>query len=498
MKKSDREIMEILEAYDLTRCAHSAAELAGCDPKTVRRYVAARDAGQDPHAPVVRASIVDAWRDKIEELVEHSKGTVRADVVHERLVAMGFAGSQRTIRRAVAEAKRSWRAGNRRVYRPWIVEPGMWLQFDWGHGPRVGGKVTMLFCAWLAWSRFRVVIPTWDRTMPTMLACVDQTLRRVGGAPTYLLSDNERTVTIERVAGVGIRHPQLVAAGRHYGVSVLACEPFDPESKGGSENTVKLAKADLVPTSANLREGYTRFAELEEACEAFCDKVNGRVHRETARRPVEALVEERVRLHVLPAEPYAVALGEKRTVDDSQCVRFGSVRYSTPPGHVDSQVWCRVHGEQLVIVAHTAAGLREIARHQLSTPGNPQILDEHYPHHPASPVPRVPRPAPTSASEREFLALGAGAHAWLIEAGAHGAQRVRSKMAGAVELAALVDAQLVDQALGIAAAAGRFADGDVISIVEHLAAGGSMATVIPVDETHSVQPGTDVWKEFGR
>jgi hypothetical protein len=43
--KSDREIMEILESYDLTRCAHSAAQLAGCDAKTVKRYVALRDAG---------------------------------------------------------------------------------------------------------------------------------------------------------------------------------------------------------------------------------------------------------------------------------------------------------------------------------------------------------------------------------------------------------------------------------------------------------------------
>jgi hypothetical protein len=33
--KSDREIMEILEAFDLTRCAWSAAQLVGCDPKTV-------------------------------------------------------------------------------------------------------------------------------------------------------------------------------------------------------------------------------------------------------------------------------------------------------------------------------------------------------------------------------------------------------------------------------------------------------------------------------
>jgi hypothetical protein len=48
--KPGREIMEILEAYDLTGCAHSAAQLAGTDRKTVARYVALREAGSDPLA----------------------------------------------------------------------------------------------------------------------------------------------------------------------------------------------------------------------------------------------------------------------------------------------------------------------------------------------------------------------------------------------------------------------------------------------------------------
>jgi hypothetical protein len=72
----------------------------------------------------------------------------------------------------VARAKERWRAGHRRTYRPWITEPGLWLQFGWGWGPKVPGpggggeRETLLFCAWLAWSRFRVVIPVWDRTCP--------------------------------------------------------------------------------------------------------------------------------------------------------------------------------------------------------------------------------------------------------------------------------------------------------------------------------------------
>ena len=238
MQKSDREIMEILEAFDLTRCSHSAAELAGCDPKTVARYVDARDTGADPNIRLARPMLVDRHRAKIEELVERSGGRVRADVVHERLCALDpahpYAASERTTRRAVRAAKAAFRSGRRRTYRPWITEPGMWLQFDWGKGPMIDGRLTLLFCAWLAWSRFRVVIPTWDRTLGSLLACLDATLRQVGGAPTYALTDNEKTVTIDRIAGIGVRHPEIVAAGRHYGVEVNACVPFDPESKGGS------------------------------------------------------------------------------------------------------------------------------------------------------------------------------------------------------------------------------------------------------------------------
>ena len=79
-----------------------------------------------------RPRLIDPFLEKIEELVERSKADVRSDVVHQRLVAMGFTGDARTTRRAMAEAKAAWRAGHRRRYRPWVPEPGMWCQFDSG------------------------------------------------------------------------------------------------------------------------------------------------------------------------------------------------------------------------------------------------------------------------------------------------------------------------------------------------------------------------------
>jgi transposase len=489
--------MQILEAFDLTQCAHSAAELAGVDEKTVARYVALRDAGGNPFVPARRPRAIDPFMDKIEEMVDKSKGEVRADVVHRKLAAMGFVGTDRSTRRAVAEVKSAWNAGHRRKYRPWIPEPGMWLQHDWGEGPRVAGRRTQLFCAWLAWSRFRVVLPSWDQSLGSLVACIDATLRRVGGAPTYLLTDNPRTVTVDRIAGVPVRHPEMVAAGLHYGCKVETCRPFDPESKGGTEHTVKIAKADLVPTSANLLADYNSFAELVDACIEWCERVNARVHREIAVAPIERLAIERQHLHVLPGEPHAIALGAERLVDDDQTIRWGTVPYSTPDGHQGRKVWARVVGNELVITGRTPAGIAEIVRHELSTPGHPRIVDAHYPHHPGGNGPRTPKIRPRTEAEIAFLDLGEGARRWLVEAAATGVSRIRAKMARAVELAAVLGAGRVDEALGLAAIAGRFAEDDLASICDHLHAHRAPTDVVVADEAYSAQPGTGAWDRFG-
>ncbi len=282
------EIMEMLEAFDLTGSLRDAGELAGCSHHTVGRYVAAREAGGLSDRAASRPQLIDEFLPKVEEWMQRSGGKIRADKVHEKLVAVGYRGSERTTRRAVAEVRRAFKAGRVRVHRPWVTEPGMWLQYDFGDGPMVGGVKTTLFCAWLAWARFRVVLAILDKTAPSVFAALDVTLRRLGGAPTYVLTDNEKTVTVEHVAGMAVCNPVMVDFARHYRVTVHTCEPADPASKGGSESTVKLAKADLVPKDTNLRGEYATFAELEAACEAFCEQVNARVHRVTRRVPRRA------------------------------------------------------------------------------------------------------------------------------------------------------------------------------------------------------------------
>ena len=284
---------------------------------------------------------------------------------------------------------------------------------------------TALFCLWLAWSRFRVVLPLLDKSAPSVWAAVDVALRRAGGVPAYLLTDNEKTVTVEHVAGIPVRNPGAVEFGRYYGLTVATCVPYDPASKGGSESTVKIAKADLVPTDANLLPEYASFAELEAACLEFCGQVNARPHRITRRAPAEMLAEERARLHPVPAAPFTAALGVTRKADALSLVTFEGGQYSVPHELAGQPVWVRRHGEQVVITHAGPAGPAEVARHLVTAPGSPRVDDAHYPPAPPGALNRTPRAR--TAAEAQFQGIGNGAGLWLAEAAAAGASRVRPR-----------------------------------------------------------------------
>lgn len=498
--KSAEEIMEILDSYDLTGSFRAAGELAGCSHHTVAAYVARRDAGGVVPGSAPRPQLIDPFLAKMEEWVEQSKGKIRGDRAHDKLQALGYAGSERTTRRALAQVKKDFRAGRRRVHRPWVTEPGMWVQYDYGDGPVIGGVKTVLFCAWLAWSRFRVVIPLLDKTFPSVFAALDVTFRALGGAPTYVLTDNEKTVTVEHIAGLPVRNPQMVALARHYAVTVHTCRPADPASKGGSEATVKLAKADLVPTDANLLAEYASFAELEAACEAFCEEVNTRPHRVTRRAPVEMLAEERAYLHRLPPAPYTVAFGVTRVVpDNTPMVSFEAGAYSVPHTLLGETVWVRTRGvgaEEEVIIVHLGKdGPLEVARHPRATPGQPRINDDHFPPQPVGALDRVPRAK--NPGEAEFLAIGDGARLWLAEATAAGTTKIRVKMAQAVSLSKLFDPIEVDWALGHAAVHARFAEGDLSSILDHHASTPGVGEHRACEDA-SLSQGTTGWARLGQ
>ena len=300
-------------------------------------------------------------------------------------------GSERSTRRAVAQVKAAWRLGHVRVHRPWVTEPGMWLQYDFGDGPRIDGVKTVLFVAWLAWSRFRVVIALRDKTAPSVFAALDRCFRLLGGAPTYVLTDNEKTVTIEHVAGIPVRNQQTVAFARHYGVTRADLPAGGPglQGRGGSVGEDRQGRP--------RPEGHqpARRVRLLRRAGGGVRGVHGRgQHPGAPGHPPQTRGDAGRGSAPAAPGPGHRAHGRVRpgphVPANTPMVTFENGQYSVPAHLLGARVWVRAHGtgpdEQVIIVHDGAAGPVEVARHGRARPGIPAINDEHFP----GPRPRIP------------------------------------------------------------------------------------------------------------
>jgi len=462
--------MNIVDAYRRTGSYRAAAAICGVNHKTVRRVVERAQRGRFERAPAPRRTRnTDVVLSLIEERVRQTDGRISAKRLLAEARAAGYGGSARNLRRAVARAKAEWRR-RRRVFRPWVPKPGEHLVIDWGTEDGL-----QVFCAVLAWSRFRFVRFATDQRRATTLRLLAECFEALGGVPAVVLSDRMGCLKATTVAGLVVPHPDYVRFAAHYGFRPDFCEPADPESKGMVESLVGYAKRDLVVGLGPFRD----VGEANEAAPGWCEEVNGRLHSEIQAVPSKRLEQERELLRPLPRLRPAITAGTERKVDRLSTVRFGSARYSVPATLVGTRVRVLVEAREVAIFA---AG-REIARHLLIAPGEVSIDDEHYGGPRARPVRAI---RPRSAPERAFLELGAAAEDFLRAAAAAGTPRLATELAQINELAAAWGPDAVSGAIARALAFRRFTCADVASILEAggglpcpVAAGGSLFIEAP-------------------
>lgn len=295
----------------------------------------------------------------------------------------------------------------------------------------------------------------------------------------------------DRVAGLAVKNPLMVAFARHYGTSVELCERADPQTKGGSEATVKIAKGDLVPTDANLLPDYANWNRLGDECEAFLERVNARPHAVTKRPPLEMLEVERGFLHPMPKQPFSFAFGRTRKVSDTALVAWRGAWYSVPHQLAGESVLVRERGDTVIVTAAAGDGFREAARHRLAGRGQRVVDESHYPPAPAGPLNRRPRPG--NATEEEFLGIGPNAALWLKAASAAGTSRLKERLEEIVQLARLDGREAIDDALAVAAAAGRFGFGDI----EQISVSVPPGPWYRAGPDRFLQNGTSAWRNFG-
>jgi transposase len=444
--------MDIIAAYREVGTYRGAAEITGTTHKTVRRVLARHEATSAVPARKLRARNYDAVAELVAARVKSSSGRISAKRLLPAARAAGYGGSARNFRRLVAERKRLWREEHHRGRRPAVWSPGEHLVIDWG--AEFGLHV---FCAVLAWSRFRFVRFAADERSETTLGLLAECFETLGGVPGTVLADRMGCLKGGVVANVVVPTAEYVRFAGHYGFRPDFCEAADPESKGIVENLVGYAKADLMVPQVPFGD----LTAANAAAAAWCAEVNGVVHSEICAVPAERLQAERELLAPLPSLRASIGKTVTRTVDRLSCVRFASARYSVPVALIGTRVQVRVDDGRLLAVMDGAGQV--VTEHPLVAPGEVSVRDEHY----GGPRPDTPRRAvrPKTAAEKEFCSLGPVAEAFITGAAASGSTRLGTDLAELNTLRAAHGDEQFLAALDRAVAFGRWRPADVRSIL---------------------------------
>ena len=178
----------------------------------------------------------------VAERVAKSAGRISAKRLLPIARAAGYEGSERNLRRLVANEKMLWRSKNHSGRRPAVWSPGEYLVIDWAQA----APGLFLFCAVLAFSRWRFVRFTTDQRASTTLALIAETLAPIGGGPARVLADRMACLKGGVVADVVVPTADYVRLAGHYGFAPDFCHANDPQSKGIVEHLCGYAQRDLA------------------------------------------------------------------------------------------------------------------------------------------------------------------------------------------------------------------------------------------------------------
>lgn len=378
-------LREIVLIHDLKKQGLSVtaiARMAGCDRKTVRKYLelGLEAPSYGPREP--RARAIEPFEDYLRERVQAFPDLTGARLLRE-IRKMGYGGGYT----AVTDYLRSVRPDRRtRFERRFETPPGKQAQVDFAEfsvgftdEPGITRKVWLFsiilgHSRWL-WGRFVA-----SQNLQSVLRCHIAAFAAMGGVPEEILYDRMKTAVIgEDEAGVVTYNASLVALLSHYGAVPRACRPYRAKTKGKIERPFRYIRQDffLARTFRNIDDLNGQFGDWRTGV------ANPRVHATTGRVVDDAFAEEVPSLRPLPAIPYSAVLTVERRVSHEGMVSVDGNHYSVPDTTRKRVVEVQNHTHEIRIFEDG----RLIASHPVLEGRNRRRVD---PRHRKAPPPRRP------------------------------------------------------------------------------------------------------------
>jgi len=323
-------IFEIHRLNDLGWTERKIARHLRISRPSVNKYLLPATA---PVKRVQSASKLDAYRDRIKELLEQDP-EVKAPVVLQRIGKEGFDGKI-TILRDYLKTLR----GQRAFRTPFIrfeSSPGQQLQIDWGHFGTLpyGNSMRKLyaFAAIECYSRTAYVEFTHSQNQQSLHQALLNAFVYLGGSTEEMVVDNMLTAVIERQGSLIRFNDAFLDFLRVFHITPIACNVASPHEKGKIENTIKYLRRNFWP----LRT-FADLCDVNGQVRNWLDTVaNVRVHQTTGMRPLDRLAD--VRLRPLPDLLPDCRETQTLKVYKDFAVRFDGNVYTAPPWAIGKHV----------------------------------------------------------------------------------------------------------------------------------------------------------------
>lgn len=216
----------------------------------------------------------------------------------------GYLGSYPTLVRVVRELRPA--VVDEPVVR-FETDPGHQAQGDWADCGRwlLGDRLVDLY-AWvcvLGFSRMCAVRFATDKTRPTTLRLIVDTLLDLGGVTTETLTDRDPALVIGSTSnGRAVFAPEWIDLADALATTPRACRARRPQTKGKIERVVREVKEDLLRwITGQVLPTTPMIADYDTLARRWAlDVVATRTHRTTKRVIGQAWAEEQALLRPIP------------------------------------------------------------------------------------------------------------------------------------------------------------------------------------------------------
>ena len=152
-----------------------------------------------------------------------------------------------------------------------------------------------------------------------------------------------------------------------YGFNPILCRPYRGQTKGKVERTVQFVRDNFM-----IGIKYESLADLNGQAQAWCNKVNGKVHATTNEIPFERLKAER--LNPLRRE-YIIDRINLRRVQKDCLISYAGNQYSVPAEYIGKDV--AVVALDSMLAAYYEG--KQIALHRISYQKKDMVVNpQHY------------------------------------------------------------------------------------------------------------------------